>query len=413
MSRKPAEGLEEAPLSLPILSRSLSPDQLASIRDAIGSDLDIPVIPLATRLSKQIDSIRRMAGGDRANLHAVARGTKVDIEAALSPGRAELELGLAPQSTEGRHTWKESEEKELVRLLEEAPYRQRVLGSEGLDYGRLGEHFRKSERAIRKKCWSLAMKERIEKRLGEAGDGNGDGDDNGEHKEKKGGAVRALIKMGKAAKMAEAALPAEVAMKTKKSPASVKRKWLDEENEEMQKLVESEAYRIELGIQVEGSKAIKWSALAQHFHNCKAGQAQKKFQALKCLARTNGGVIKKDRKQNRKHHQKKVAYKWMIVTVMSNFNDLRGTAPDIFSAIEAHDDFHSQLDTSIAPGTQQVPRWRTQVRKTLSAEKIFVNTGTKVDRETVWQLDMATVVDLVAENPKQRTGDIEKVMVPR
>jgi hypothetical protein len=100
----------------------------------------------------------------------------------------------------------------------------------------------------------------------------------------------------------------------------------------------------------------------------------------------------------------------MIVTVMSNFSELRGTALDIFAAIEAHDDFRGQLDTSIAPGTQQVPRWRTQVRKTLSAEKIFVNSGTKVDRETVWQMDMAAVVDLVADNPKQRTGDIEKVV---
>ena len=130
MSRRPAE---EAPLSLPILSRILSPDQLASIRDAIGSDVDVPVIPLASRLGKQINSIRRLAGGDRANLQAVARGTKLDMEAALSPGRAELELGLASQATERRFAWKEAEERELVRLLKEAPHRERVLGSAELD----------------------------------------------------------------------------------------------------------------------------------------------------------------------------------------------------------------------------------------------------------------------------------------
>jgi hypothetical protein len=171
MSREHAEGLAEGlaeggPPSLPILSRSLSPDQLASIRDAIGSDHDIPVVPLASRLSEQIDSIRRMTGGDRASLQAVARGTKVDIQAALSPGRAALELGLGSRSTEGRHAWKEAEEAELVRLLGEAPYRQRVLGSASLDYRRLGEHFRKSESVVRKKCWSLAMKERIERGWG-------------------------------------------------------------------------------------------------------------------------------------------------------------------------------------------------------------------------------------------------------
>jgi hypothetical protein len=380
---------------------------LASIRDAIGSDHDIPVVPLASRLSEQIDSIRRMAGGDRASLQAVARGTKVDIQAALSPSRAALELGLGSRSTEGRHAWKEAEEAELVRLLGEAPYRQRVLGSASLDYRRLGEHFRKSESVVRKKCWSLAMKERIEKGLGEArcsdGHGAGHGYGNDDQKGTQSGAVTAE-------KAEETDFPTDITVNASISPVPTKRKWLDEENKEMQRLVESEAYRIELGVQEEGSKSIKWSALAKRFHNCKAGQAQKKFQALKSLARTNGGVMKKDRKQNRKHHQKKVAYKWMIVTVMSNFSELRGTALDIFAAIEAHDDFRGQLDTSIAPGTQQVPRWRTQVRKTLSAEKIFVNSGTKVDRETVWQMDMAAVVDLVADNPKQRTGDIEKVV---
>lgn len=381
---------------------------MASIRDAIGSDVDVPVIPLASRLGKQINSIRRLAGGDRANLQAVARGTKLDMEAALSPGRAELELGLASQATERRFAWKEAEERELVRLLKEAPHRERVLGSAELDYRRLGEHFRRSESAVRKKCWSIAMKEQMERGVGEAG-GVGGGGGNGEHK---GGEVVALAKTTETAETDLPPLPAEAAEKTKTMPASVKRKWLGEENEEMQKLVESEAYRIKLGVQEEGSKAIKWGALARCFDNCKAGQAQKKFQALKSLAQSNGGVIKKDRKQNRKHHQKKVAYKWMIVTVMRNFSGLQGTALDIFAAIEAHDDFRSQLDTSIAPGTQQVPRWRTQVRKTLSAEKIFVNTGTKLERETVWLLDMATVVDLVADNPKQRTGDIEKVMAP-
>ena len=117
----------------------------------------------------------------------------------------------------------------------------------------------------------------------------------------------------------------------------------------------------------------------------------------------------KERKQNRRHHQKKVAYKWMIVTVMRTFDQMKGTAPDIFEAIEGHPDFRLELDMSIAPGTQQVPRWRTQVRKTLSAEKIFVNTGVKVNKETLWELDINTVADLVAENPKQRIGDLGDV----
>lgn len=370
-----------------LLSRTLSPEQLMGIRSALGCSEEIPVVPLATRLSKQIDFIRRM---NRSDLEAVTRGAKVDMEAAQSPGKTGLEFGFASHAIEARHSWKEAEEKELMRLLEDASYRERVLGTAEIDFKLIGERFRRSESAIRKKCWSMAMKEQFEKCSGEAARCDNPGDRCGE----------ATIGPGAVAKQT--------------SPVSTgamsgKRKWLDEENEEMQKLVESEAYRIKRGIQNEGSKTINWSVLARQFKNCKPGQAQKKFQALKSLARTNNGVIKKDRKQNRKHHQKKVAYKWMIVAVMRNFGGLRGTAPDIFAAIEAHDDFRSQLDTSIAPGTQQVPRWRTQVRKTLSAEKIFINTGTKVDKETVWELDMATVVDLVADNPKQRTGDLEKV----
>jgi hypothetical protein len=127
------------------------------------------------------------------------------------------------------------------------------------------------------------------------------------------------------------------------------------------------------------------------------------------MSSSEGVVVKRDRKQNRKHHQKKVAYKWMIVTVMRNFPDRRGSAPEIFAAIEADEGFREQLDRSIAPGTQQVPRWRTQVRKTLSAEDIFVKTGDKVDKETVWRLDMSRVADLIADNPKQRFGQLSTI----
>jgi hypothetical protein len=39
------------------------------------------------------------------------------------------------------------------------------------------------------------------------------------------------------------------------------------------------------------------------------------------------------------------------------------------------------------PGTKHVPRWKIQVRKVLSADKIFRHTGLKQKHETIWQLD--------------------------
>jgi hypothetical protein len=97
----------------------------------------------------------------------------------------------------------------------------------------------------------------------------------------------------------------------------------------------------------------------------------------------------------------------MIVAVMDTFTDKQGVAPDIFDAIESNEDFRSQLDYSIAPDTKHVPRWKIQVRKVLSSEQIFVNTGRKVKHETVWKIDPVKL-EAVRMQSKQRMGDLSQ-----
>jgi len=386
-------------LSYTNLSRKLTAQQLAGIRDALCPGYEAPPVSstLCRSVEKQIASIRRLSevqpspGARRGALLAAAlgkgAGSKLDMGTARRAAVEAMEkISSGAHSKEGRHVWKAWEEEELGRLVEDAGYRLEVLGDGALDYQKLGLHFQRSESAVRKKCWSMTMKRQAV---------NG----KKEEKEKEEGTAKAA---------SSAASEEGTFQDTKKTKASQqqKRKWTDEENERMQQFVQSEAYRVERGVQDGGSKAVKWEVLAKQFKDCKAGQAQKKFQALKGMLGANGGVLK-ERKQNRRHHQKKVAYKWMIVTVMRTFDQMKGTAPDIFEAIEGHPDFRLELDMSIAPGTQQVPRWRTQVRKTLSAEKIFVNTGVKVNKETLWDLDINAVADLIADNPKQRIGDLD------
>ena len=389
-------------LSYTNLSRKLTAQQLAGIRDALCPGYEAPPVSptLCRSVEKQIASIRRLSevqpspGARRGALLAAALGEgaggKLDMGAARRAAVEAMEkISSGAHSKEGRHVWKAWEEEELGRLVEDAGYRLEVLGDGALDYQKLGLHFQRSESAVRKKCWSMTMKRQAVNVKKEEG----------EEEEEEEGTAKAASR---------AAAEEETFQDTKKTKASQqqKRKWTDEENERMQQFVQSEAYRVERGVQDGGSKAVKWEVLAKQFKHCKAGQAQKKFQALKGMLGANGGVVK-ERKQNRRHHQKKVAYKWMIVTVMRTFDQMKGTAPDIFEAIEGHPDFRLELDMSIAPGTQQVPRWRTQVRKTLSAEKIFVNTGVKVNKETLWDLDINAVADLIADNPKQRIGDLD------
>lgn len=389
-------------LEFKALNQRLTADQLAGIQTALGAGLEAPPTSptLAKSLSKQIDSIKRLSEAQnpcerRSSLLALAKGEESGgrlnmLQARETAMQALGKIMSASQSKEGRHVWVEGEEKELARLVADEGYRLEVLGKAELDYQKLGMHFHRTENAVRKKCWSMTMKMKAMDEVGA--------------KTERGAPAANTI--GKPATTATVGTTTTVTS----HDINKKRKWTDEENREMQRLVESHKYRVEQGVQEEGSKTVKWGVLAKRFTDCKAGQAQKKFQSLKGMLSANGGVVKKDRKQNRKHHQKKVAYKWMIVSVMRTFVKMQGTALDIFEAIERNADFKDDLDMSIAPGTQQVPRWRTQVRKTLSAEKIFINTGAKLNKETVWELDINTVADLVADNPKQRIGDLSHVV---
>lgn len=95
----------------------------------------------------------------------------------------------------------------------------------------------------------------------------------------------------------------------------------------------------------------------------------------------------------RQHFRKSVPYRWMIVSAMSKMGhqNYESTAPQIFETIEADTELQDQLDMRIMPGTKHVPRWKIQVRKVLSADHIFINTGVKQKHETIWRLDQSAL----------------------
>lgn len=80
------------------------------------------------------------------------------------------------------------------------------------------------------------------------------------------------------------------------------------------------------------------------------------------------------------------------------------TAPQIFEMIEQDPELQDQLDMRIMPGTKHVPRWKIQVRKVLSADHIFINTGIKQKHETIWRLDQTALQEANADRQRQRAG---------
>lgn len=286
--------------------------------------------------------------------------TQVDAIQTLSPAELQdiisgvVHIGNAPPDVPEdavspyKNWWDEDQEQELVRLVKNEGYRKKVLGSKLLNWKKIANHFGRTESALRKKVWLLTKQP----------------------------------------------LP-------KGSPVGkrTKRRWTEDENAEMQKIVTDEQYRISEKIQDGTDGSIKWKVMASKFGSDVAGVQRKYRRLQEKVAVTGSPSVKK----HREHHKKSLAYKWMIVAVMKDMPEQEGTALDIFRGIASNEDFYAQLDDTTAPGTARVPRWKIQIRKTLSGESIFVNTGRKVQRETVWKLDTEQV-DQIKMRPKQRTG---------
>lgn len=357
----------------PLLQQGgLTPEQLAAIQTSMafpgrggvdtetqghlqeGLGQDDGIDPsLQMSIQPQMDALQNLSPDE---LQAILTG-QMYITTAPPPGPEDV-------SSSEKKWWDEKDEEELFKLIHNEEYRFSTTGSVKLDWRKLEEHFGRSQNALRKKHWLMAK---------------------GFH-----GPYSVYNKntvQGSAGAKLEG-----------------RKRWTEDETNELLRLVKDKAYQAECGIVSELGQ-VDWKKLGEKFH-CDPVVSRRKYKSILKKIQVDGSEEgTNNNRAKRKHHRKKVAYKWMIVAVMDTFPDKQGVAPDIFDAIEANEEFRSQLDYSIAPDTKHVPRWKIQVRKVLSSEQLFVNTGRKVKHETVWKIDPVKL-EAVRMQSKQRMGDL-------
>jgi hypothetical protein len=321
--------------------------------------------------------------------------------------------------------WNENEEKELVKLVGEEEYKNETLEVAEVDYAAIAKHLGKDESAVRRKYWDLT------KSRGNSGGGGrnddmpadlayydnpaGGGPVTGE------GSLEVVVGMAAGGSNANGGTDAvysppqqqqqgqlvvvvkdESLTSTGKKPRAERKNWTDDETTRMLSFVTDANYRLDQGIQNVAGE-MQWGMLSQIFE-CSVQTAKRKYRHLmeQESAIAEGRIPRE--KGKRQHHQKKVPYRWMIVSALTQLAGYRGTAPAIFNRIENNPQFQTDLDDRIMPGTKQVPRWKIQVRKVLSADQIFVNTGAKDKHETIWELDSDAVRSAQADRQRDRAG---------
>jgi len=293
-----------------------------------------------------------------------------------------------------KNWWDEKDEAELMQIVSDDKYRLEKLGVEELDWAKMESYFNRSANALRKKFWSLSKNQGMNPAAyGVTNPGSGG------------------IEFDPSTAMATAAAAAAAAMANAQpvavAPPSAhprhrqeRKNWNDEETAEMAKIVNDPAYRAGLGIQ-EGEEEVSWDRLADKF-GCTTQTAKRKYRHLQDQATKNNGVVPD--KKKREHYRKSVPYRWMIVSALSKIPGFEATAPQIFESIESDHELRGQLDIRIMPGTKHVPRWKIQIRKVLSADHIFINTGVKQKHETIWRLDPIALQEANADRQRQRAG---------
>jgi hypothetical protein len=299
-----------------------------------------------------------------------------DLQAILC-GHMYLTNTPSPSANNYKNWWSEQDEAELMRIIDDDKYRYSKIGTRLLDWSRMEIYFNRSQNALRKKFWVLTNIRKTGGRI--PGDG---------------------VESDKLGAGHPPLAPPETSVSgdsKKVKPRADRKQWTEEETKEMAKLIQSRNYRITEGIMNDEGRML-WQKLAEKF-SCEIAVVKRKYRSLVDLAEKNEGTIPE--KQRRRHFKKQIPYRWMIVSVLSKMEDLEATAPQIFSTIESDQDLSPQLDDRIMPGTKQVPRWKIQLRKVLSSDKMFVNTGRKSHHETIWKLDVQALQQAHAEKQRQ------------
>ena len=314
----------------------------------------------------------------------------------LMPGGFALGGGNESNSTY-KNWWDEKDEHELLRMVQEPEYRREKLGSSELDWISMETYFNRSQNALRKKFWVLSKNA---------------GGNPAAYGVQSPSAMEGMNVDGNSLASAAAAAALQgsssqpVAGAADSNPSSgprhraERKNWNEAETLEMARIVSDPSYRLELGLQ-QGEEEVSYEALGNKF-GCTVQTAKRKYRHLQDQALQNNGVVPE--KKKREHYRKSVPYRWMIVSALSKIAGFEATAPQIFDSIEQDPELRGQLDTRIMPGTKHVPRWKIQIRKVLSADHIFINTGVKQKHETIWRLDPVALQEANADRQRQRAG---------
>lgn len=337
------------------------------------------------------------------HLHMLGAGNGFSLVAAppggfgMSGGQHAGEGGGAGEGSQYKNWWDEEHEKELLELVNNREYCKQRLGIEELDWGVLEQHFNRSQNALRKKYWMLTKAQQAQ----QASSGSSP-------------KLRAERKCWSDQETAELARLTQdpqylrevlgiddvdwekLAAHFNTNVVVTKRKY--RHIMEQQALAQQQAQQV--AAQTTSLPPQLAALQAQHLHQQQQAQAQLQAQHAAASVFSPGGL----EKGKRQHHRKNVPYRWMIVSAMSNLDNLEGTAIEIFQKIESTPQFLEQLDTRIMPGTKHVPRWKIQVRKVLSADNIFLNTGRKHKHETIWRLNPDVLQEGQADRQRQRAG---------
>jgi hypothetical protein len=306
-----------------------------------------------------------------------------------------------------KNWWDEKDEQELMRMSADREYRLDKLGCEDMDWAKLEIYFNRSQNALRKKFWMLSKGRSSGSGGGGSGSGSGGLPPDAAHLAELQGMDAAALNAAAAAHAAHMVAASAAPLQTVGAPSSHPRQraerknWSEEETRDMERVVTDLAFRAAEGLQDAGADEVAWDRLAARF-SCSLQTAKRKFRHLQEQAAAGGGVIPE--KGKRQHFRKSVPYRWMIVSALSKIAGFEATAPQIFENIEADPELRSQLDMRIMPGTKHVPRWKIQVRKVLSADHIFINTGVKQKHETIWRLDPVALQEANADRQRQRAG---------
>lgn len=401
----------------------ITPELLAAIQATGPDGQPLPMIGDIAQLdANSIAQLAAMGNLNSLGMDTISSLPPEQIQAILASNSLPFMMpgmfgGVDADSTY-KNWWDEKDEQELLRIATDKEYRMETIGTEELDWAKLEAHFNRTANALRKKCWVLTKG-----KAGTPGRSGPEGSQDGSPSDMAGNeaaaAAAAAAAMAQAQAIQSAFMPAldpqvaaamanvGVHMGLSSPPAgsgkggrAERKNWTEIESQDMARIVADPVYRTECGL-VDGEEEVSWDRLALRF-GCSVQTAKRKYRNTQEQMAQGGGLIPE--KAKRQHFRKSVPYRWMIVSAISKIPGLEATAPQIFENIEADPELRQQLDLRIMPGTKHVPRWKIQVRKVLSADNIFINTGGKQKHETIWRLDPVALQDSNADRQRQRAG---------